>query len=108
MFCRHCGAYVRCIDPPVIPLSKGLKELLALDLKPIVDEAIYRFGDKPHYPVPAIPVVVEYFRTYFNVVGVVMWAAPCRAVEVWVPVTHQPLRAGEISLWDAIERRGLR
>lgn len=94
MYCRHCGLNVRPVQPPVIPLSRGLKEalaparlkeLLARDLKPIVDEAIYRYGDKPRYPVPAIPVVVEYFRTYWDATGIVVWKMPCEAVVMWVP-----------------------
>lgn len=91
--CKHCNALIKPLGMPV-----DLIERMEVELRQIISDVNYRFSDKPHHPVPMVPLLVEWCHdlpTYMEwvenpkegtwppITTVVVWKQPLENVKIW-------------------------
>lgn len=85
--CKICNKLIKPLGMPV-----DLVEQMGVFLTKIVDDVYYETSDdcykhKAHYPVPAVPLLVNWITTP-SLEGVVVWKEPCTLVKKWT--CHAP------------------
>lgn len=87
--CKICNKLIKPLGMPV-----GIVERMEVELRQIVSDVNYSFfHDTPNYPVPVVPLIVEFYYSWLGdgmTVGIIIWKEPCVGVKDWT--CHAPSR----------------